>query len=290
MERTPVTVMGLGLMGRALAGAFAAAGHPTTVWNRTPGKAAPLIASGVREAGTVEDAVGAGSLLIVCVRDYDAVQEILAPVSGALSGKVLVNLTSGASDEARALAGWAAEHGAGYLDGAIMMTPPGIGAPDTAILYGGSPELFAEHEQTLRVLGGATTHLSSDAGIPSLYDVALLGIMWGTFNSFMHSVALVGTENIAATDFLPFATDWLGGVASFMATYAQQIDKGEYVAGDATLETQVPPVGHLVHESRIRGIDAAIPEYTKALIEEAIARGHALDSYARIVEHFRPAV
>ncbi|MER6901101.1 NAD(P)-binding domain-containing protein, partial [Amycolatopsis sp. NPDC000740] len=44
--RTPVTVVGLGSMGRALAGAFLAAGHPTTVWNRTPDKAAPLVAGG----------------------------------------------------------------------------------------------------------------------------------------------------------------------------------------------------------------------------------------------------
>ncbi|MFG1710450.1 hypothetical protein ACFLIM_45515 [Nonomuraea sp. M3C6] len=130
-----------------------------------------------------------------------------------------------------------------------MMTPPGIGAPDTVLLYGGSAELFAEHEQALRVLGGRTTHLSLDVGIPSLYDVALLGIMWGTFNSFMHPLALVGTENIAATEFLPFATGWLGGVTSFMSTYARQIDKGEYRAGDATLETQLPPIGHLVENS-----------------------------------------
>lgn len=36
----PVTVLGLGPMGRALASAFLAAGHPVTVWNRTPGRAA----------------------------------------------------------------------------------------------------------------------------------------------------------------------------------------------------------------------------------------------------------
>ncbi|MFD4375859.1 NAD(P)-binding domain-containing protein, partial [Streptomyces sp. NPDC058527] len=40
-ENTPVTVIGLGSMGSALAAAFLAAGHPTTVWNRTPERAAP---------------------------------------------------------------------------------------------------------------------------------------------------------------------------------------------------------------------------------------------------------
>lgn len=32
---SPVTVLGLGAMGTALATAFLTNGHPTTVWNRT---------------------------------------------------------------------------------------------------------------------------------------------------------------------------------------------------------------------------------------------------------------
>ena len=42
----PVTVIGLGPMGRAMAAAFLAAGQPTTVWNRTAGKADELLARG----------------------------------------------------------------------------------------------------------------------------------------------------------------------------------------------------------------------------------------------------
>ncbi|MFD0476016.1 NAD(P)-binding domain-containing protein [Nonomuraea thailandensis] len=51
MTATPVTVIGLGSMGTALAGAFTRAGHPTTVWNRTAAKAAPLVAVGPRTRG-----------------------------------------------------------------------------------------------------------------------------------------------------------------------------------------------------------------------------------------------
>lgn len=290
MAGTPVTVIGMGMMGRALATAFMNAGHPTTIFNRTPGKAEALVEAGASEAPTAVAAVAAAPLVIICVRDYDAVRELLAPAEAVLSGRVLVNLTSGASDEARATAAWAAEHGAEYLDGAIMMTPPGIGAPETVILYGGSPSLYETHEKTLAVLGGGTTLISSDVGLPSLYDVALLGIMWATFNGFMHAAALMGTEKVAATDFLPMATDWLKGVASFLTAYAHQIDEDSYAAEDATLETQVPPVRHLIHESRIRGIDATMAEYTEKLLTEAISRGHALDSYARIIDHFRAPV
>jgi 3-hydroxyisobutyrate dehydrogenase-like beta-hydroxyacid dehydrogenase len=284
--RVPVTVIGLGLMGRALAGAFLTAGHPATVWNRTAGRYGDLTAAGAAVAETAAQAVAASPVVVVCVRDYAAVHEILDPVGAELSGRVLVNLTSGTSREAREMAAWAGERGATYLDGAIMMTPPGIGTPEAVLLYGGPPDVYAEHEALLRTLGGGSAHLSADPGIPSLYDVALLGVMWGTLNSFLHAVALVGTEGVAATTFLPFARHWLTGVSSFLATYAEQIDKGDYRATDATLLTHLRPIEHLIEESLARGADATMARHTRALVETAIARGQELDSYARIVEQF----
>jgi 3-hydroxyisobutyrate dehydrogenase-like beta-hydroxyacid dehydrogenase len=58
-DRSPVTVIGLGAMGRALAGAFVDRGHPTTVWNRTPGKGEELARRGADVAPTIIDAVQA---------------------------------------------------------------------------------------------------------------------------------------------------------------------------------------------------------------------------------------
>ncbi|GGR33341.1 hypothetical protein GCM10010219_42900 [Streptomyces netropsis] len=44
--QSAVTVIGLGEMGFALAGAFLDGGHPTTVWNGTSERADPLVARG----------------------------------------------------------------------------------------------------------------------------------------------------------------------------------------------------------------------------------------------------
>src|SRR4051812_20584378 len=102
---TPVTVLGLGPMGRALASAFAAH-HPTTVWNRTPGKGDNL---DVTVAETAAGAIAASPLVVVCVLDYRAVRSILD--ADALKGRTLVNLTGGSPQQAREMAGWAAGHG-----------------------------------------------------------------------------------------------------------------------------------------------------------------------------------
>ena len=47
-----VGFVGLGTMGAAMAANLARAGFPLTVWNRTPGRAEPLLALGAVEAAS----------------------------------------------------------------------------------------------------------------------------------------------------------------------------------------------------------------------------------------------
>src|ERR1700754_2892791 len=107
--KAPVTVIGLGPMGRATAAALIRAGHPVTVWTRPPGRADALVAAGATLAGTPGAAVGAAELVLLSLTDYRAMYDILGPVAAnsALAGKVLVNLSSDTPDESRKAAAWA---------------------------------------------------------------------------------------------------------------------------------------------------------------------------------------
>jgi 3-hydroxyisobutyrate dehydrogenase-like beta-hydroxyacid dehydrogenase len=60
-----VTVLGLGPMGRILAGAFLNAGLSTTVWNRTPGRYRELVERGAVRARWAREVV---EVLGQCVR------------------------------------------------------------------------------------------------------------------------------------------------------------------------------------------------------------------------------
>jgi 3-hydroxyisobutyrate dehydrogenase-like beta-hydroxyacid dehydrogenase len=283
-SRPAVTVVGLGEMGAALAGAFLDAGHPTTIWNRSPRRADSLVARGAVQAATVTDAVAASRLLVVNVASNAAARQVLDEASDVLSGRVLVNLTDGTSEEARRMAAWAIERGADYLHGQIMTIAPGIGQPESTVFYGGPQVVFATHEPTLKVLAGGTTYLSDDAGIPSLYGMAVHGVMWATLNGFLHALALLATEGIEGATFLHHAAPSLTGVASVLPGIAQEVDRGEHGTDYGSLRLHLSSISHLVEESAARGIDVALPERTKALVEEAIARGHAGDSYSRVVD------
>ncbi|MEU3189437.1 NAD(P)-dependent oxidoreductase [Streptomyces sp. NPDC006992] len=285
-EHQTVTVIGLGSMGSALAAALLDRGHPTTVWNRSADKTRSLAERGAHPATTPQEAIRVSPLILACVLDYEALHSVLEPAAADLTGKVLVNLTSGSPEQAQEMAVWARSHGADYLDGAIMTTPPGVGSPEMMFLYSGPPAVFEAHRPTLAVLGDPL-HLSDDPGMASLYDAALLGLMWSTMTGWLHGTALVGAEQTPATAFTPIAIRWLTAVAGFLATYAPQVDAGRYPGDDATVDVQITAIEHLLHAAASRGVDNALPELLKSIMERARAAGHGADSFASVIEALR---
>lgn len=282
-EHPAVTVIGLGSMGSALAAVLLGRGHETTVWNRSADKARPLVDRGARPAATPEEAIEASPLIIACVLDIEVLRAVLDPVAGSLAGRVLVNLSSGSPEQAGEAAAWARSHGADYLDGAIMTTPPGVGSPETMFLYSGSGTAFEAHRPTLGSLGDPL-YLGGDPGLASLYDAALLGLMWSTMTGWLHGTALVGAEKTPATAFTPVAIRWLTAVSGFLSTYAPQVDAGRYPGDDATIDVQLATIDHLIHAAAARGIDNALPELLKSAMERAKAAGHGSGSYAGVIE------
>ncbi|MFG2905284.1 NAD(P)-dependent oxidoreductase [Kitasatospora sp. NPDC048286] len=285
---SPVTVVGLGLMGQALAAAFLAKGHPTTVWNRSAGKADQLVAKGATLADSVRSALEASPLVVVCVSDYDAVHGLLDPAVSSLAGRTLVNLTTASSTQARETAEWAAKAGIDYVDGAILAMPQAIGTAEATLLYAGPKDAFEKHQATLLALGETgTVYLDEDHGLSALYDMSVLSIMWGVLNSFLHAAALLGTANVKATTFAEMATTAINVTADYVSAYAQQIDDGEFPATDATVNVHVGGMQHLLEESKALGVNADLPRFFLELAQRAVADGNAEDSYAALIKQFR---
>lgn len=281
----PVTVIGLGLMGQALAGAFLRTGHPTTVWNRTASKADQLVAEGARLAPTVGEALKASPLTIICVTDYQAVRDLLGASEAEFDGTTLINLTSGDSAQARDTARWAERQGARYLDGAVMAVPPAIGTAEAVILHSGPRADFDAHRSTLEALG-TVTHVGDDPGLASLYDVAGLAMMWSVLNAWLQGTALLRTAGVDAATYAPFARRIAAGVADWLPGYAEQIDSGSFPAEVSALETDVRAMAHLIEESEAVGVNAELPKLIKAMADRSIAAGHGGEQYPVLIEEF----
>ncbi|SPE64314.1 2-hydroxy-3-oxopropionate reductase [Streptomyces netropsis] len=280
-----VSVLGLGAMGSALAGALVKAGYATTVWNRSPGKADDLVARGAEVAATAGDAVRAGRLVIACLLDHASVHEVLDPLADELAGRTLVNVTTTSPAQSRELADWAARAGVAYLDGGIMAVPHMIGHPGASVLYSGSADVFDQHKPLLD-LWGTSTYFGEDAGLASLYDLALLAGMYVMFAGFMHGAAMVAPAGVTAGEFAAKAAPWLTAMTGAFEGFAAVIDGGDYtVEGQQSLHFS--HLGDLLAASSDQGIGTEVVAMVQRLIQRQIDAGHGEEGFARIFESIK---
>ncbi|MCG5211833.1 imine reductase family protein [Streptosporangium soli] len=283
-QSRPLTLLGLGAMGTALARTWLAAGHPLTVWNRTSARADPLAAEGATVAGSAAAAVAANRLVVLCLLDDASIGEALADAD--LTGKDLVNLTTSTPGQARARAEWAVSRGARFLDGGIMAVPPMIGVPGAGgyVFYSGSPDLFDTHQHTLAVPAGAT-YVGEDAGFAALHDVALLSAMSGMFAGMAHAFALIRKEDISPKDFAPLLAGWLSAMSASAHTAAEQLQSGDYTKDVVSnLAMQVAGNVTLLRTAEEQGVSPELLTPYLDLMERRLADGHGDEDGTGVID------
>lgn len=226
-------------------------------------------------------------MVVVCLLNYDTVSEALGAASDALSGRVLVNLTNGTPAQARDMAKWAAERGADYLDGGIMAIPPMIGTPAALLLYSGSKNAFDAHQRELESLGTGK-YIGLDAGLASLYNLALLSGMWGMFAGALHAVALVGTEKVEAREFMSLLIPWINAMTGGLPQLAEQIDTRNYTKDVVSnLGMQAVAYVNLIEASKAQGVSTELIAPMQDLMNQGVAAGHANADLSSLVELIR---
>ncbi|WP_159843623.1 NAD(P)-dependent oxidoreductase [Nocardia sp. CY41] len=281
--KTPVTILGLGAMGRALAAAFLKAGVPTTVWNRTEGKDADLLAAGAVRAETLTEAIEAGGPIIAVLLDHASVHATLDPVAERLAGRQLINLTSTAPGEARELATWAAGLDCDYLDGGIMAVPPMIGGPGAAILYSGSRAIFDAHRETLELLASAE-FFGDDAGFASTYDFALLATMYAMFGGFLHGAAMMRSVGVSAAEFGRRAAAWVSAMAESLPHQGAVVDAAAYTDPVQSIAFHKAALDAISRASREANVTLDFVAPLKNLLDRQVADGRGALGFERTFE------
>ncbi|MGW2177216.1 NAD(P)-dependent oxidoreductase [Streptomyces sp. NPDC001732] len=287
--RSPVTVIGLGPMGRAMVRTLIGAGHPVTVWNRTPRRAEEVVAAGARLAATPTEAVEASDLIILSLTDYQAMWDVLGGATASLRGRTLANLSSDTPDRSREAAAWAAEHGAAFLTGGVMVPAEMVGAEAAYAYYSGPSEVMDQHSGTLARIG-TPRYLGEDPGLAQLMYLANLDVFLTTLSSLMHAVALLQSAGLKASDAFPELMPTLVGLPAMLEAGenpAAQIDAGVHPGDLSTATMMGATADHIVEASERAGIDLALPRAVRRHYLRAIEDGHGGDNWTRIIDGIR---
>ncbi|MFF7455672.1 NAD(P)-dependent oxidoreductase [Kitasatospora sp. NPDC008115] len=281
-----VTLIGLGPMGLAMAGAYLDAGYAVTLWNRTAERAAGLVARGAVLAPSAAEAVAAGELVVLSLTDYDAVFAVLAAAESELAGRTVVNLSSDTPERAREAARWLAERGAGHLTGGVQVPPSGIGEPGSSTFYSGPAELFRRHRAALEVLTGAD-YRGDDPGLAQLYYQLQMDIFWTSMTAYLHATAVAEANGIPAEEFLPYATSTAASLPGFLAFYAPRIAAGNHEGDVDRLTMGLASVEHVLHTVEASGVDGALPRALADTFRRGVEAGHGASSVSSLVRLFK---
>jgi 3-hydroxyisobutyrate dehydrogenase len=142
--------IGIGLMGRPMTLRLLGAGHEVAVWNRSRDKLAEVVAKGARPAESPAGLARAAEIVMMCVTDQHAAEEVLfgahGVAAGAAAGKLVVDFSSIAPASAREFAARLEEKGMGLVDAPVSGGVAGAENGTLAIMAGGR----AEHIERVR--------------------------------------------------------------------------------------------------------------------------------------------
>jgi 3-hydroxyisobutyrate dehydrogenase-like beta-hydroxyacid dehydrogenase len=284
-----VAVLGCGNMGSALARTLAAAGRDVTVWNRTHERAEALAGGRVTAARSAADAVAAAHTVLACVSVYGVLRE-LRPSLGDMSGKTLINLTTGSPGEAEEMASWAQSQGIGYLDGVITVYPRQIGNRDAQIMVSGPTELWQAHESLLLSLAGGARHVSQSPGLANVLDVSLVGAFYiAALTSFIEASAFALGSGVTPDMLLASALPVIDLLKGAVEEAVEHISTGKADVHDASVAVFGEAARAMSAEIRHSGHSALLLDAAARIITDAEKAGLGGLSLAAVTRVLRPA-
>ncbi|WP_437581443.1 NAD(P)-dependent oxidoreductase [Sorangium sp. So ce887] len=284
-----VSVIGLGPMGIALAGALLRSGARVTVWNRTSAKAEPLVAEGAALSSSVVAAVQASSVVVVCIADYQATYRLLeaTEVAAALAGKVVVQLSTGTPQDARHGEAWAKERGVDYLDGAILAVPSQMGKPESSIIVSGSATAFQKSKALLERMAGTVSYLGEQVGSASALDLAFISFVFAGLIGFYHGARICEAEGLRVGDFGSMLADVAPAVGAMIKQDGDAIQAGTYESAESSVEMCARGAEIVLRQAREARIDAVIPAFATGLFRKGVAAGYGAESPGALIKVLR---
>jgi 2-hydroxy-3-oxopropionate reductase len=174
---SPLTVgyIGLGLMGKPIAGNILKAGFPLVVHNRSQGAVQELVAQGARAAASPAEVAGQVGMVFTNLPDTpDVLRVALGPagvIEAARPGLVFVDNSTIMPAAARQIAAALAEKGALSLDAPVSGGDIGARNATLTIMVGGPAEALERATPVFQAMGKTITHVG-EAGAGQIAKAA----------------------------------------------------------------------------------------------------------------------
>jgi 3-hydroxyisobutyrate dehydrogenase len=280
--------IGLGIMGRSMAGHLQRAGHGLHVYNRSRGGAEALLAAGATWHDS-PGAVAACSDLVITMVGLPADVEAVYLGAGGLverarPGAVLVDMTTSSPELAQRIAAAAWARGVHALDAPVSGGEIGARDARLSIMVGGSQEAFDQALPVLRLMG-PTVVLQGGPGSGQHTKMCNQIVIASTMLGVCEGLAYAQRSGLDPQTVLASISG--GAAGSFLLTHmAPRMLKGDFTAGFFT-EHFIKDMGIALHEAQRMQLELPGLALAKRLYDGLVAQGHGRDGTQVLFQHYQ---
>jgi len=152
-----ISYLGLGTMGSGMASNLLKAGYQLTVWNRSAEKCEPFARNGARVADTPRDAVRNVDLVMYCLSNDQAVEDVVFAANGILSGinqgQVAIDMSTVLPETSLREQEAYAKRGVDFLDAPVFGSKQESADAKLWIMAAGNKAVFEKAKPILEHLG-----------------------------------------------------------------------------------------------------------------------------------------
>ncbi len=284
-DKETIGFIGLGVMGKPMAGHLLAKGYPLVVHSRSPGPVDALVEAGAVRADRPADVAARSRVVITMLPDSPDVELVLNGPDGVFTqiqpGTVLIDTSSIAPAAARALAAKARTLGATMLDAPVSGGEVGAINASLSIMVGGDKAAFDAVKPILDVMGNPERVIRiGDSGAGQICKVCNQMVIAGTLVAVSEAFALARKAKV---DVALVRDALLGGFAAskVLDVHGQRMIQSNYVPGfRARLfakDLRIAVATLAEHETAAPGAGVA-----QALAAALLADGRGEDDYSAL--------
>jgi len=260
-----VTVIGLGVMGAALAHTLLKNGYNVTVWNRSPEKAETFKEEGAVVAMSSAEAIAANSTVVICIKTHTDTRAILETAQ-SLENKSIIELSTGSAPEAQSLYQWLDEKKADCLIGMICTFPRGIGEEDSTIVTVGSEALWGRSRGMLKVLAGKSSYLGDQVGSLAILYSALFLPRQGFMFGMIYGALLCKKAGVSMDAYVEQLPLTIKVVNDYYEVFASSVPNDDYSNPQASIDTYVAAFSDTLESFKDNGANDELPRLMSNLV------------------------
>jgi 3-hydroxyisobutyrate dehydrogenase len=185
--------IGMGHMGRHMAHRLLDTGYQLTVYERTKQKAQEVGQRGAQVAQTPKDLAATCQVVMACVTDDQAQQDVMFGPDGALAGvhagSMMIDLSTVSPDASRRLYQAAKEKGVPMIDAAVSGSVPQVDQGSLVIFVGGEHKTYQQCKPILDVLGKNSYYMGA-SGMGTTMKLVVNTLLGLSMQALAEAIAL----------------------------------------------------------------------------------------------------